>query len=78
MSRTPQASFADLSDALTEMVALHNLMQTEKEDADNNLITLWDAQADLAMAAWRELINQQDALRDIKGLLNVTYGGAPD
>ena len=78
MSRSPQQAFADLSAALTEMVSLQQQMQSEKEDTDNNLITLWDAQADRAMGAWGELINQQDALRDIKGLLNVTYGGAPD
>jgi hypothetical protein len=78
MSMSPLQAFADLTDALANMSSLHHQMQGEKEDAQGNLITLWDAQADRAMTAWDVLGQQEDALRDIKSLLAVTYGGVPD
>jgi hypothetical protein len=77
MIRSPAQAFADLSDALTRMTALNLDMQTDRVGEDATLITAWDAQADRAMAAHRELVINADALHDIEAMLAVTYGGVP-
>jgi len=40
-------------------------------------LRLTDDQANLAMAAFSELVQQEDALRDIEALLAATYDGVP-
>lgn len=75
MTRSTVQSFADLTAALTSMCELHEQMQTDEHGQDRNLVTLWDAQADRAMAAFQELVLKDDALRDITALLAASYGG---
>lgn len=77
MTRSPAQAFADLSDALTRMTALNLQMQADPFCGDVDLVTLWDAQADRAMAAHGELVIQAEALHDIEAMLDATYGGVP-
>ncbi|MBM1816232.1 hypothetical protein [Pseudosulfitobacter pseudonitzschiae] len=78
MSRSPVQSFADLKDALTQMVSLDSQMEDDKLNEEVGLVNEWDDQANRAMAAFSELMLQEDALRDIEALIATTYGGEPD
>jgi hypothetical protein len=78
MSRSPVQTFADLTAALAQMCDLHARMQTEDADGSDGLVTLWDAQADRAMVAFRDLAGHDEAMGDIRALLSATYGGEPE
>lgn len=78
MSGSPVQSFSDLTTALAAMCDLHDQMQADSDGKDQSLVTRWDAQADRAMVAFRELSQKEDALRDMQALLVATYGGKAD
>ncbi|MBM2295048.1 hypothetical protein JQX09_24315 [Sulfitobacter pseudonitzschiae] len=78
MSRSPVQSFAELKDALAQMVSLDSQMEDDKLNEEVGLVNEWDDQANRAMAAFSELMLQEDALRDIEALVATTYGGEPD
>ena len=77
MSRSPVQAFAALKAALTQMVSLNDAMDDDTLGQEVGLVNKWDDQANLAMSAFSELVQQEDALRDIEALLAATYDGVP-
>lgn len=78
MRRSPVQAFADLKGAMTRMIMLNNYMSVDQNGEGSGLVTLRDAQADIAMQAFADLVLQEEALGDIEQLLEATYGGVAE